>query len=175
MKARKSRKKVIVAKRRIRRLIPSARELAEMLGGNLAKRLTPKQISRLRKPLPGYVSLLDDAARQLEEDGDLLNLPDVTPEELFEMHARHKYLSVRETVAETVYRSFYEQRLLVDDRAMAMMQKLARRIEAMKEDDPDLPARWRFLREFLAQFRGGGRPPKGNAGSSSPPTPMTSI
>jgi len=159
MKTRKRRKKTVAAKRKVKGAIMSARTLAQMMGGKLTKRLTADQTARLRRALPGYVSLLDDAARQLEEDVDLLNLPDVTPEGLLEAQARQKYLSAREAVAEAVYRAFYEQRLVVDDHAMAMMQKLARRIEAMKEDDPELPGRWKFLRDFLAQFR-PGRPGK---------------
>jgi len=162
MKTRKRNKKAVAARRKVKDAMTSARTLAQMMGGKLTKRLTANQIARLRRALPGYVSLLDDAARQLEEDADLLNLPDVTPEGLLDAQARQKYLSAREAVAEAVYRAFYEQRLMVDDQAMAMMQKLARRIEAMKEDDPELPGRWKFLRDFLAQFR-PGRPGKSAA------------
>ena len=168
MKSHNRRKKITAAKRNVRKTIPSARAVAEIAGGRLTKRLTTDQIARLRKALPGYVSLLDDAARQLEQDGRLLNLPDVTPEELLATHARQKELAAREAVAETVHRSFYEQRLVVDDHAMRMMLKLARRIDAMKEDDPELLGRWKFLRDFLAQFR-TGRPGKASVGR--PPSP----
>ncbi|XXT17185.1 hypothetical protein WME94_43860 [Sorangium sp. So ce429] len=49
----------------------------------------------------------------------------------------------------------------VDDRAMKMLAKIARRLNALKEDDRDLPGRWKLLLDFLGTFRqGGARKPK---------------
>lgn len=135
---------------------PSTREVAEMLGVTLSPPLKPEQIARLRKALPGYAGILDDVAALLAEDADALNLPDVTPEALLEAQAAQKYLAAREAVAHAVYRSLFEQRLQVDDRAMKMLEKIARRINALKEDDRDLPGRWKLLLDFLGTFRQGG-------------------
>src|SRR5438105_737009 len=99
--------------------LPNATDVAKLLGMTVTKRLSTDQIQRLRKPLPGYVGLLDDAAKQLARDADLLNLPDVTPEALLLAQVRQKYLAAREAVAETVFRAIYEQRLQMDDHAMA--------------------------------------------------------
>ncbi|WP_437742514.1 hypothetical protein WMF39_44415 [Sorangium sp. So ce1504] len=41
-------------------------------------------------------------------------------------------------------------------RAMKMLEKLARRVNALKEDDRDLPRRWKLLLDFLGTFRQGG-------------------
>ncbi|WP_437585608.1 hypothetical protein [Sorangium sp. So ce1000] len=135
---------------------PSTRELADILGVKLSPALKPEQIARLRKALPGYAGILDDVAALLEEDADALNLPDVTPEALLEAQAEQKYLAAREAVAHAVYRSLFEQRLQVDDRAMKMLEKIARRVNALKEDDRDLPGRWKLLLDFLGTFRQGG-------------------
>jgi hypothetical protein len=105
------------------------------------------------------VGLLDDVAKQLRSDSATLNIKDVTPEALLAVQEEQKQLAGCEVIAETVYRSIYEQRLMADDRAMAMLLKVARRVEALTEDDANLPARWKFLREFLAEFR-PGRPSK---------------
>ncbi|AUX34342.1 MULTISPECIES: hypothetical protein [Sorangium] len=135
---------------------PSTREVADMLGVKLSPPLKPEQIARLRKALPGYAGILDDVAALLEDDAEALNLPDVTPEALLEAQAEQKYLAAREAVAHAVYRSLFEQRLQVDDRAMKMLEKIARRVNALKEDDRDLPARWKLLLDFLGTFRQGG-------------------
>lgn len=115
-----------------------------MLGVTLPPPLKPEQTARLRKALPGYAGILDDVAALLEEDAGALNLPDVTPEALLAAQAEQKYLAAREAVAQAVYRSLFEQRMQVDDRAMKMLEKIARRINALKEDDRDLPARWKL-------------------------------
>ncbi|WP_437876321.1 hypothetical protein [Sorangium sp. So ce513] len=140
---------------------PSTREVADTLGVTLSTPLKPEQIARLRKALPGYAGILDDVAALLAEDAGALNLPDVTPEALLAAQAEQKYLAAREAVAQAVHRSLFEQRLQVDDRAMKMLEKIARRINALKEDDRDLPARWKLLLDFLGTFRqGGARKPK---------------
>ncbi|WP_437967466.1 hypothetical protein WMF04_49315 [Sorangium sp. So ce260] len=87
---------------------------------------------------------------------DSINLPDVTPEALLAAQAEQKYLAVREAVAHAVYRSLFEQRMQVDDRAMKMLEKIARRINALKEDDRDLLCRWKLPLDFLGTFREGG-------------------
>jgi len=79
----------------------------------------------------------------------------VTPAALFLAQAEQKYLSAREAVAEAVFRSAYEQRLQIDDRAMGMLQKLSRRIDALTEDDDTLPIRWKFLKDFLVSVAAG--------------------
>ncbi|WP_129574561.1 hypothetical protein [Sorangium sp. Soce836] len=40
--------------------------------------------------------------------------------------------------------------------AMKMLERRARRVNAVKEDDRDLPARWKMLLDFLGAFRQGG-------------------
>jgi hypothetical protein len=54
-----------------------------------------------------------------------------------------------------VYRSVYEQRLQAADEGMGMLFKIARRIEAVAEDDPDIRVRWKSLLDFLSKFRRG--------------------
>lgn len=68
---------------------------------------------------------------------------------------------MREAVAQAVYRSVFEQRLHVDGRAMNTIEMIARRINALKENDRELPARRKLLLDFLGSFRqGGARKPK---------------
>ncbi len=142
------------AKQAPARRVITAQALAEVVGVALKPPLRTDQVNRLRKALPGYVSVLDDAADQLADD-PTLRLPDVKPADLLAAKEEQRALSAREAVLETVYRSVYYQRLQVDDRAIGMLQKIARRVEALAEDDPDLRARWKFLRDFLATFRPG--------------------
>ena len=83
-------------------------------------------------------------------------MSDITPDMLLQAQAEQKYLGAREAVAYSVYRSLFEQRLQVDDRAMKILEKLARRVNVVREDDPDLPDRWKLLLDFLGTFRQGG-------------------
>ena len=136
----------------------TSRQLADLLGVTMQPPLKPDAILRLRKALPGYVSVIDDVAQQLDEDGPLLNL-DITPSELLAIQAEQKGIAAKEAVAEAVYTSTYHQRLQVDDRAMAMLQKVARRVASRAEEDPEILIRWKFFRDFLATFQ-GGRPKK---------------
>jgi len=136
---------------------PTSDEVAALLGAKLTPPLKPEQTARLHKALPGYAGMLDDVAALLKEDSALLNLPDVTPEALLEAQEEQKHLAAREAVAYAVYRSLFEQRLQVDDRAMKMLEKIARRVNALEEDDRDLPGRWKLLLDFLGTFRQGGR------------------
>ncbi|XXY53348.1 hypothetical protein WME91_19650 [Sorangium sp. So ce269] len=155
---------------------PSTREVADMLGVTLSPPLKPEQTARLRKALPGYAGILDDVAALLEEDAGALNLPDVTPEALLEAQAEQKYLAAREAVAHAVYRSLFEQRMQVDDRAMKMLEKIARRINALKEDDRDLPGRWKLLLDFLGTFRqGGARKPKSAEPAAAEPAAVEPV
>lgn len=133
----------------------SSKDLAGQLGVQLTRRLDTPAVRKLRKALPGYVNMLDDVAALLEDDADLLNLRDVQPAALLDVQARQKYLAAREGVAEAVYRSIYEQRLQADDEAMGMLLKVARRVDAVSEDDPDILVRWKSLLDFLAKFRRG--------------------
>jgi hypothetical protein len=144
--------------------IVSSKELAAVVGVELTKRLDPTTIRRLRKALPGYVSMLDDVAGLLHDDAALLNLPDVTPEALLTAQGRQKYLAAREGVVETVHRSIYEQRLQADHEAMGMLLKIARRIDAVAEDDPDVRIRWKSLLDFLSKFRRGAESAAPGAG-----------
>ena len=146
---------------------PTSRALADFLGVKLDPVLQPKEAQRLRKALPGYGSVLDDAAEQLREDEDALNLADVTPAALAEAQATVKGLAAREAVVEAVYRSIYHQRLLADDNGVGMLQKIARRVNAVAEDDPEIRLRWKFLLDYLGSFHGSGRPPKSRAGAGS--------
>ena len=134
---------------------PTSKALAAMLGVALVPPLKPQQTSRLRKALPGYAGILDDVATLLEnEDG--FQVSGVTPQALLEAQGQQKFLSEREAIAKTVHRNLFEQRLIVDDQAMKMLEKIARRVGSLKEDDPDLPSRWKLLLDFLGTFRGGG-------------------
>ncbi len=81
-------------------------------------------------------------------------------------HAAQKDLAAREAVVEIVFRSIYEQRMQVDSRGMDMLLKISRRVDALTEEDPELPVRWKFLQDFLREFRTGGRKP-------APPTSTT--
>jgi hypothetical protein len=137
---------------------PTAAELAAFLGVTLHKPLDPNAIRHFRRGLPGYVEMLDDAADALEKEGASLGLGDVTPGALRGAHALLKHLHAVEDVAQSVYRSIYEDRLQVDDHAMGMLQKITRRVGALSEDHPEILGRWKFLRDFLAHFHGGGRP-----------------
>ncbi|XXX76347.1 hypothetical protein WMF30_52730 [Sorangium sp. So ce134] len=151
---------------------PSTHEVADMLGVTRSTPLKPEQLARLRKALPGYAGILDDVAALLEEDAGALNLPDVIPEALLATQAEQKHLAAREAVAQAVYRSLFEQRLQVDDRAMKMLEKIARRINALKEDDGDLPARGKLLLDFLGTFRqGGARKPRSAGAVVAEPVP----
>lgn len=155
---------------------PRPLEIAQMLGVQLTRRLTANQVRQLKKALPGYVSVLDDAARQLTEDADVLGLSDVTPDELLAMQEEQKYLASREAAVEMVYRAVYEQRLRVDDRALGMLQKISRRVNALAEDDPNLLARWKFMRDYLGNFYVGspGRAEQGTSDPKGGPSPGTS-
>ncbi|WP_437646983.1 hypothetical protein [Sorangium sp. So ce362] len=79
---------------------PSSREVADTLDMALSPPLKPEQAARLRKALPGYAGILDDAAL-LAEDAGARNLPNVT----LAAQAEQKYLAVREAVAHAVYQS----------------------------------------------------------------------
>ncbi len=68
-----------------------------------------------------------------------------------------------------VYRSVYEQRLQADDVAMKMLEKVARRVSALKEDDATLTVRYKMLLDFLGTFRNGGAKP---APAESAPSPI---
>lgn len=135
---------------------PTADQLCQLLGVTLVDVLEPAQIQRLRRPLPGYASQLDDAAAALATDAKLLALKDLTPARLLAVKERVAHLSDREAVVQRVARNLYEQRMVADDEAIGMLQKLARRVEAVSEDYPELLDRWRFLRDFLATFRATG-------------------
>ncbi|MSP60875.1 MAG: hypothetical protein EXR72_11130 [Myxococcales bacterium] len=139
---------------------PTSHDLAEHLGVELTQRLKPVEVLRLRKALPGYVGLLDGVADQLGEDSAALNLGEVHPAELLSLQDEHRMLSHLESVAQEVHRSIYEQRLLVDDRAMELLQKISRRVNSRAEENPELLQRWKFLRDFLATYY-PGRPRNG--------------
>jgi hypothetical protein len=138
----------------------SLEHVAAIFGVTIQKKLTTKQVQRLRRPLPGYVNMLDDAADKLEADADLIKVKGVSPEALRQAKTDQTFLADREAIAEALHRSIYEQRMIVDDHAVEMLQKIARRIEAESEDNPSLPLRWKALLAYLASFRGGGRPAK---------------
>lgn len=139
--------------------LPTPEQLATSLGITITPALKPDQSRRLRRALPGYVGLLDDVADLLEADAGTFEVPGVTPAALLEAQAHQKFLSVREGVAKAVLRSIYEQRLQGDDVAMKMLEKVARRVSALKEDDASLAVRYKLLLDFLSTFRpGGGKP-----------------
>lgn len=145
---------------------PSTKTIAAALGVTLTAPMKTAQVQSLRKATPGYVNVLDDAAAQLGKDAGALALKDITPAALLATKAEQKRLAAREDVAQVVYRSIYEQRLALDDRGMKMLDKIARRVNAMAEDDPELLARWQFLTDYLAEFR-PGRGPGGAAGAGA--------
>ena len=136
--------------------VPTPNELAASFGVTLDPPLKPAQIQRFRRALPGYVGLLDDVAELLREDADNFEVAGVTPETLLEAQAQQKFLAAREGVVQAVHRSIYEQRLQADDVGMKMLEKVARRISALKEDDPTLTVRYKILLDFLGTFRNGG-------------------
>lgn len=156
-------KKTAAKKKKKDPKLPTIPELAATFGVIVQKPLPNDAIWRLRKAVPGYSAMLDDAAELLEAEGDALKIKDVEPADLLAAQTEQKFLVTREAILYAVYRSVYEQRLQVDDRAMKMLEKIARRVNALAEDDPTLKARWKLLLDFLATFRQGGAPAKGEA------------
>lgn len=150
--------------------LPTASDLAATFGVKLQKPLSKDTIWRFRKPVPGYVALLDDAAQLLKDEGAALQIPDVTPADMLAAQEEQKFLAAREAVLYSVYRSVYEQRLQTDDRAMKMLEKLARRVNALAEDDATLKTRWKVLLDFLSTFRPGA-PTKGEPANTAPGEP----
>jgi hypothetical protein len=150
---------------------PTAAELAAMFGVTVQKPLPPAAIRRLRKAVPGYVALLDDTAALLEDEGGALQVQGVTPADLLAAQQEQKYLAAREAILYTVYRSVYEQRLQVDDRGMKMIEKIARRVNGLAEDDPSITTRWKVLLDFLSTFRPGAPKAESDAGNDTPAEP----
>jgi hypothetical protein len=144
----------------------TSQDVADQLGIRMTPRLTATQIQRLRRALPGYVSILDDVARQLEEDQHILGV-DVTPQELHDTQIEQRGLSEKEAIIEAVYYAIYHQRLQTDDRGMGMLQRIDRRVVYKGQDDPDLLVRWKFLRDFLSSYR-PGRKGKGGGNDGGP-------
>lgn len=138
--------------------IPTAKAVADFVGLTLKPALTTVNVQRLRRALPGYVSILDDIAELLEEDAAELNIKDVTPAALLDAQARQKALAAREAVLEAAYMSSYHQRLVVDDEAVGMLRAIARRVQSRAEENPDLPIRYKAMLDFLASFQGGRKP-----------------
>lgn len=134
------------------------RELADALGVELKPPLKANEVQRLRKPLPGYAATLNDAAEMIEQDSEALGFNEGEAEQLLDMQQRYKVLRTNETVLETVYLSVYYQRQQLDDQAMGLLQRIARRVLSRAEEDPQLPLRWSILLDFLGAFRKGGRP-----------------
>jgi hypothetical protein len=130
--------------------------LADAGGVTLSAPLKPHEVSRLKKPAPSYVSVVDDAARRLAKDKNRLHLTTVTPQQLIELHARRTDMAARETAAYRVYRSAYEQRMQVDDEALGKLLLIERRMNTMAEEDPSLLDDWKFMTDFLAEFRRKG-------------------
>jgi hypothetical protein len=135
----------------------SPRALADALGVTLQPLPKPNEVQRLRKPLPGYAASLDDVADLLEHDADALGFRDLTPDHLLDLQRRHAALRRNEVLLETVYQSVYYQRLRLDDEAMGLLQRIARRVQSRAEEDPQMPLRWGTLLDFLGAFRKGGR------------------
>ena len=140
--------------------VPGSKQVAEFVGLTLKPTLKAAQIQRLKRALPGYVSLLDDVAELIADDGDELRLKDVTPAALLDAQARQKELSAREAVLYGAYLSAYHQRLMVDDEAIGMLRAIARRVQSRAEENPDLPIRYKAMLDFLASFAGGPKAAK---------------
>ncbi len=137
--------------------LPTPKEVAAFVGLTLKPHLTPPQIQKLRRGLPGYVNILDDVADLIEEDAIDLNLKEVTPAGLLDAQARQKEMSAREAVLEAAYVSAYHQRMLIDDEAIGMLRIIARRIQSRAEENPDLLVRYKAMLDYLATFHGGRR------------------
>ncbi len=134
-------------------------QLADALGVALAPPLKASEVQRLRKALPGYAALLDDAAELLTRDSAVLGFHDVDPRELVDLQRRYRKLRAAETMLETVHQSVYHQRLQIDDQAMGLLQRIVRRVQSRAEEDPQLPRRWGVVLDFMLAFRKGGRGP----------------
>jgi hypothetical protein len=132
-------------------------DLAAFLGVKLHKPLDPVVMKHFRRGLPGYIQMLDDVAAGLDSEAVDLALTDVTSAALRDAKAKLLHLHAVEDVAQAVYRSVYEERLQEDNDAIGMMQKVHRRIGSYSEDHPEILARWKFLRDFMARFHSGGR------------------
>ena len=44
---------------------------------------------------------------------------------------------------------------------------IARRVNAVSEDDPEIMIRWKFLLDYLGSFHSGGRPPGSGSGGGA--------
>jgi hypothetical protein len=130
------------------------------MGITYKRPLKAAEVQRLRRALPGYVNLLDDIAELLDADADLLRVKDISPADLLRIQSDNKDLGDREVVLQAVYMSAFHQRLQLDYEGIGMLQKIARRVQALAEDHPNLRLRYRSLLDFLVTFRGGGRPAK---------------
>lgn len=148
---------------------PTAAEVAQSLGVTMKPALTPVQVQRLRKALPGYVGLLDDTAELLARDAGALNVTDLSPDDLLAMQAEHRKLAAAEATLKAALESVYHQRMQLDSDAMGAMQKLARRVQSRAEEAPELPVRWKTLLDFLGTFRTGGRAAAGEQGAAPDP------
>ena len=140
----------MAAKKPKKAAVPKPEALAAQLGVKLTKELTGKQAQSLRKGLPGFASQLDNAAEALE--ASKLPVKDITPDSLRDVQTRRSELLAREQVLYRVWRSVYHQRLVADDEAMGMLQKLVRRVEALSEDDPSLEDDWKVILDFFKTF-----------------------
>ena len=151
----------------------TAADVAAFVGVKIQKPLDPEKTRGFRKALPGYMPMLEDVAKALKKESVDLGIGDVTPAALADAHDELERLHAIEDVLQPVYRSVYEERLALDDKAIGMLHKITRRVGALSEDEPTLLNRWRFLRDFLAHFHGGGRQAQADEGKPETPTDET--
>lgn len=131
-------------------------DLAAWLNVKLTKPLDGKKVNQLRKALPGYAEQLDNVANSIREAP--IGLKDVTPQGLLDMQTERASLLAAEQVLHRVWQSVYHQRLQLDDLAMGALQKVARRVEALSEDEQELLDAYAGLLKFFASYRKGPGP-----------------
>ena len=149
--------------------VPTADKLAEVLGVAYTASLDPRIVRAFRKPLPGYVTVLDDAAELVARDGVALGATGVTPSLLISLKAQRQHLAACEAVVDRLARSVYEQRMQVDDAAIGALQKVARFVRLLADDDATLLERWASVLAYLQVFT-PGRP--SDTATAAAPTPV---
>jgi hypothetical protein len=148
--------------------VPVVEDVARVLGIELNPDSADLDLKSLRRPLPGYVGIVDLCVQHLadEEVHGSFAVRGVTVTELEELSRKQKRLAALEALTTTLHRSVMVDRALVDDHTMGLMRKIARSVRA--EESSALELRWKFLLDYMGQFAGGR---SARAGKSEAPAP----
>nr|VFJ63437.1 MAG: hypothetical protein BECKDK2373C_GA0170839_110716 [Candidatus Kentron sp. DK] len=135
-------------------------KVAKLLNVQYKTPISPTQVRSLRKALPGYQGIGNDAVRLLRKDESALKLDDALFTELQEALINVERLEPAEQILEKLYLSVYQQRLQATDTCMGNMYEIARRIRDFAEAEPDIAREGHFLIDFMKAFRPGNRKKK---------------